>query len=63
MSNVFDWLFIAWIFAISLIMVQQYQRFNEIKARAVWVQESTEAERVRVLGPVAQRSLDARAGE
>lgn len=31
--------------------------------RDAWMQKSTEAERVRVLGPVAQRRLDARAGE
>lgn len=31
--------------------------------RAAWVTSSTEAERVRVLGPTAQRRLDARAGQ
>lgn len=63
MTNIFHWLLIAWAFAISLILVQHYQRINEIKAHAAWMHESTEAERARVLGPVAQRSLDARAGK
>ena len=40
-----------------------FDRKRDAAARDAWVAESTEAERVRVLGQVAQRRLDARFGE